>query len=67
MDFKFGTSISMLFASQDSDQDESKVKFEDLPLELHLKILALVDLTDVLSYSTTCKLFYRHSDSQQLW
>ena len=67
MDFKFGTSASILFGTPEVDEDDSRVKFEDLPLELHIKILSYVDLTDVLSYSTTCKLFYRNSDSQQLW
>ena len=67
MDFKFGSSASILFGTTEVDEDGSKAKFEDLPLELHIKILSYVDLTDVLSYSTTCKLFYRNSDSQQLW
>lgn len=70
MDFKFPTSMPMLFTSpevEESENDESRVKFQDLPLELHVKILSLIDLTDVLAYSTTCKIFYRNSNSQQLW
>ena len=70
MDFKFLTPMPMLFTSpevEEAENDESRVKFQDLPLELHIKILSLIDLTDLLAYSTTCKTFYRNSNSQQLW
>ena len=73
MEFKFsGKPLNFAFSRQDSsievDQDDApSSKFLDLPVEIHAKILSYVDITDVLSYASTCKLFYRYADSQLLW
>jgi hypothetical protein len=38
-----------------------------LPIEIHSKILFLLDPSDVLSYSRTCKTCLEYAESQQLW
>ncbi len=53
--------------SDDMDDYNGAPKLDDLPPLIHVKILSFVDLTDVRRYSLVCKLFYRHSDSQQVW
>ncbi len=41
--------------------------FLSLPVEIHSKILFLLDPSDVLSYSRTCKACLKYATSQQLW
>ena len=67
MDFKFPELLQNTPEVSQPENPDFKVKFQDLPLELHIKILSLVDLTDVVAYSKTCKLFYRNSENQKLW
>ena len=38
-----------------------------LPVEIHVKILHLLDPLDVLAYSRTCKRFEKYGDSQRIW
>ena len=43
------------------------IEFSHLPVEIHAKILRLLDPLDVLAYSRACKRFQRYGDEQQLW
>ena len=38
-----------------------------LPVEIHAKILQLIDPLDVLAYSRTCKRFEKYGDGQKVW
>lgn len=68
MEFKYPLTFGLQRQDSSSlDVDEEAVKFTDLPIEIHSKILSYVDITDILTYATTCKLLYRYADSQQLW
>ena len=39
----------------------------NLPVEIHAKILQLLDPLDVLAYSRTCKRFEKYADCQKVW
>ena len=68
MDFNYFASAVMSTNSPESvETNENATKLEHLPVELHAKILSNVELTDVLSYGCTCRLFYQISENQQLW
>lgn len=41
--------------------------FLSLPVEIHAKILKLLDPVDVLSYSRVSRTCYKYAESQQLW
>lgn len=45
----------------------SSTTIDQLPAEIHCKILKDLDPLDVLAFSRVCKLFYKYSDNQQLW
>jgi len=49
------------------DTTDSATAIDQLPAEIHFKILKSLDPLDVLAYSRVCKLFYKYSDNQQLW
>ena len=42
-------------------------RLHHLPVEIHAKILRLLDPLDVLAYARTCKRFQKYGDGQQLW
>ena len=70
MDFKFSKSSlpwRSLPGAKQVNTDPNATKLEHLPAEIHVKILSFVDLTDVVAYSSTCRLFYRYAESQQIW
>ena len=46
---------------------ESGTKLDQMPVEIHGKILSYVEISDVLNYGCTCRLFHRYSENQQLW
>ena len=48
-------------------EESNVVKLDHLPAEIHVKILSLLDLPDVLAYSSTCKIFYKYAEDQQIW
>ena len=53
--------------SNETVEDPKVIKLDHLPAEIHVKILSLLDLSDVLAYSSTCKVFYRYAENQQIW
>ena len=42
-------------------------EFHHIPVEIHAKILRLLDPLDVLAYSRTCKRFEKYGDGQKVW
>ena len=68
MEFNFLASSLMSSNSVESVSNaESGTKLDQMPVEIHGKILSYVEITDVLNYGCTCKLFHRYSENQQLW
>jgi len=69
MSKSFFTDLSRLKPDTTNEtlEESNVVKLDHLPTEIHVKILSLLDLPDVLAYSSTCKLFYKYSEDQNLW
>ena len=70
MSFSFFTDSSRLkplTPNEDIEENPNVIKLDHLPAEIHVKILSYLDLTDVLAYSSTCKLFYKYAENQQIW
>ena len=68
MEFNFLASSLMSSNSGESVSNaESGTKLDQMPVEIHGKILSYVEISDVLNYGCTCRLFHRYSENQQLW
>ena len=51
----------------DSTSASNCPDLQHLPVEIHAKILHLLDPLDVLAYSSTCKRFEKYGDCQKVW
>ncbi len=71
MEFKFSSCPAMVGIGEEVEEtpseESAKTKLHNLPVEIHNKILRLLDPIDVLSYARTCKAFHKYSDNQHLW
>ena len=68
MEFNFLASSLMSSNSVESVSNaETGTKLDQMPVEIHGKILSYVEISDVLNYGCTCRLFHRYSENQQLW
>ena len=53
--------------TSECDDSGNKTNLLNLPVEIHAKILHLLDPLDILAYSRTCRTLYKYADNQQLW
>ena len=51
----------------EAHSDPAYPELHHLPVEIHAKLLRMLDPLDVLSYARTCKRFQKYADGQQLW
>ena len=51
----------------DTTSSPNYPELHHLPVEIHAKILQLIDPLDVLAYSRTCKRFEKYGDGQKVW
>ena len=61
------TTDSMERTMQEPRSTSNYPEFHHIPVEIHAKILRLLDPLDVLAYSRTCKRFEKYGDGQKLW
>ena len=47
--------------------DEIQVSLFDLPEEIQLKLLYLLQPLDILALGRTCRFYSKHADNEQLW
>ncbi|QQP50728.1 Putative LOC100645362 [Caligus rogercresseyi] len=52
---------------EEVSKDDIQLGFFDLPIELHVKILMLLDPLDVLSYSSVCKISNKIGETHRVW
>lgn len=47
--------------------DEIQVSLFDLPEEIQLKLLYLLQPLDILALGRTCRFYSKYADNEQLW
>lgn len=61
------TPASLDMDRQPIDSAAKELEIQLLPVEIHARILKLLDPLDVLAFARTCRRFHKYCDSQVLW
>ena len=56
-----------LDVSHDTSEDGRHSRLFDIPEEIQLKILFLLEPLDILALGRTCRFFAKYADNEHLW
>ena len=52
---------------EEEEEEEQVVSLFDLPEEIQLKLLHLLQPLDILALGRTCRFYSKYADNEQLW
>ena len=59
--------LDVAFDPGEEEEHEQVVSLFDLPEEIQLKLLHLLQPLDILALGRTCRFYSKYADNEQLW